>query len=568
MTSVDTSKLDTKIEVLRDHADEWAQLPVARKIDMLRTSRTNLGRCSKRWVDASVVGKQIDPDSPWVGEEWVSGPWALAGGIGGYIETLGAVAAGKSPSIAGVRKGPGGRLLVPVYPTNIFDRLLMSGVTIDIWMEPGVDEKYLTDHMATFYRKADPKGAVSLVLGAGNINAIAPMDALYRLLAFGEVVLLKMNPINEYLAEILAEVFEPFVSGGFLRVVRGGADVGAYLTRHPGIDAIHITGSAATHDVIVFGPGDDGRRRKLRGEPVLDKPITSELGGVGPVVVVPGPWTAADLRYQAEHVATMKFHNAGCNCIAAQVLVLAAEWELRDAFLDEIRKVFAELPQRAAYYPGTAERQSTLTAAHPAAESFGGDVPRTLITGLDPSSDDVCFSFEVFGPALAETSLPGVGAQSFLERAVAFCNDSLEGTLGATILVHPKTARELGPALDQALADLRYGAIGVNGWNAGAFLLAQSTWGAYPGHTLTDVGSGIGVVHNTFLLEKTEKAVIRQSFYPFPRSWLHGDPALLPKPPWFVTNRTADTTARRVAEFACDPGWSHIPGIFVSALRG
>jgi aldehyde dehydrogenase (NAD(P)+) len=127
---------------------------------------------------------------------------------------------------------------------------------------------------------------------------------------------------------------------------------------------------------------------------------------------------------------------------------------------------------------------------------------------------------------------------------------------------------ESGVALDRAIADLEYGAVGVNVWNAVAFLLAQATWGAYPGHTIEDIGSGIGVVRNSFLFDRPQKTVARGPFYPFPRSWLHGDPSLLPKPPWFVTNRTAHVTARRVATIAVDPRLRRIPGIFWSALRG
>jgi aldehyde dehydrogenase (NAD(P)+) len=285
--------------------------------------------------------------------------------------------------------------------------------------------------------------------------------------------------------------------------------------------------------------------------------------------VVPGPWSRADLRFQAENVVTMKLHNGGFNCVACQVLVLPLEWDLRADFLAEVRRVMTELPPRVAFYPGAAERQRAAVEAHPEAELFGGDVPRTLIAGLDPAAaDEPGFAEELFGAVLAETSLPGGSAAEFLRRAVDFCNDRLDGTLGATVLVHPRTARQLGAELDQALADLRYGAIGVNVWNAVAFLLAQATWGAYPGHTPADVGSGIGVVHNSFLFDRTEKTIARGSFYPFPRSWLHGDASLLPKPPWFVTNRTAHVTARRVAQFAVDPGWRHVPGIFLAALRG
>jgi aldehyde dehydrogenase (NAD(P)+) len=110
--------------------------------------------------------------------------------------------------------------------------------------------------------------------------------------------------------------------------------------------------------------------------------------------------------------------------------------------------------------------------------------------------------------------------------------------------------------------------VGVNVWNAVAFLLAQATWGAHPGHTLEDVGSGIGVVRNSFMFDRPQKTVVRGPFYPFPRSWLHGDTSLLPKPPWFVTNRTAHVTARRVATVAVDPRLRHLPGILWSALRG
>jgi aldehyde dehydrogenase (NAD(P)+) len=62
--------------------------------------------------------------------------------------------------------------------------------------------------------------------------------------------------------------------------------------------------------------------------------------------------------------------------------------------------------------------------------------------------------------------------------------------------------------------------------------------------------------------------VVRQPFYPSPRGLLHGSLALLPKPPWFVTNRTAASTARRLVEFEGDHSWLRMPGIFASALRG
>ena len=89
---------------------------------------------------------------------------------------------------------------------------------------------------------------------------------------------------------------------------------------------MHITGSDKTYDAVVFGPGAAGAARKAEDRPVLDKPVTAELGNVSPVIIVPGKWTVGELLYQAEHVATMLVNNAGFNCLAARVIVTSSEW--------------------------------------------------------------------------------------------------------------------------------------------------------------------------------------------------------------------------------------------------
>ena len=75
------------------------------------------------------------------------------------------------------------------------------------------------------------------------------------------------------------------------------------------------------------------------------------------------------------------------------------------------------------------------------------------------------------------------------------------------------------------------------------FLTAGCSWGAFPGHTLDDIQSGIGVVHNALLLAEPERSVVRGPFRPVHRSLLHGELAISPKPPWFVDNRTAAATS-------------------------
>ncbi|MET8471997.1 hypothetical protein ABZY90_22060 [Streptomyces sp. NPDC006422] len=52
---------------------------------------------------------------------------------------------------------------------------------------------------------------------------------------------------------------------------------------------------------------------------------------------------------------------------------------------------------------------------------------------------------------------------------------------------------------------------------------ANATWGAFPGHTIDDVQSGIGVARNALLLAQASRAVVRHPFRPMPRDLLRGE---------------------------------------------
>ncbi len=48
------------------------------------------------------------------------------------------------------------------------------------------------------------QGKLALVLGAGNVASIAPLDVLHKLFIENQVCLLKLNPVNDYLHDLLA----------------------------------------------------------------------------------------------------------------------------------------------------------------------------------------------------------------------------------------------------------------------------------------------------------------------------------------------------------------------------
>ncbi len=568
-------QVDKDIANLGTHATEWARLGIHRKIELLEGLRDRTAAQADLWVQLATEAKGIPAGSPLAGEEWTSGPWALLYGVNRLAETLSGIEKTGQVrlSVSAVRTRPDGQLVVDVFPQSAYDALLLSGIKAEVWMQPGVTPENLRQTMGSFYNKREPEGAVSLVLGAGNIASIAPLDVVYKLYAEGSVCLLKMNPVNDYLGPVLEAAFAEFIAAGYLATVYGGADVGAYVAEHPGVDEIHITGSARTFDAIYFGSGPEGEQRKRENRALTTKRMTSELGNVSPTIVVPGPWGEADIRFQAAHIATQKMHNGGFNCIAAQVLILPQTWEQGPALVSAVEAVLKGTPARHPYYPGAGDRERSMLAAHPDADlidAAGPDaIPRVVITGIDSAAtDEVCFRTEAFAAVLAVTSLPGDDPGDYLERAVEFANTRLWGTLGANILIHPATIKALGDRFEDAIADLRYGCIAVNSWTGVGFLLAQATWGAFPGHTPDDIQSGIGVVHNALLFDKPQKSVVYQPFYPFPRGLRHGQTAMLPNPPWFITNKRADKIAKNLVAFEAGPNPLRLAPIFSEALRG
>ncbi|MFG2626592.1 aldehyde dehydrogenase family protein [Streptomyces sp. NPDC048473] len=560
-------ELDAILSELSEGERHWAATSPAERGALLARVHTAVAAEAETWVRIASRIKLLPDDSPLVGEEWLSGPYALLTSLDVLSRTLRTVASGRGP-LDGAKFGqaPGGRVSVPVLPLTVYDRLLLNGFSAEVWMPPRVDADTVRRRAGLGARHPERTAGIGLVLGAGNVTSIAPLDVLYELIAHNRVVVLKLNPVLSDLEPVYRRALAPLVEHGVLRIVSGDGEVGGYLAHHPGVAHVHITGSLATHDIVAFGPGEEGRARKAAGTPLLDKPMTSELGGVSPVIVVPGAWSDADLRYQAEHIATQRLHNSGHNCIASQVVVVSSDWPQREAFLGLLREALRTAPARPAWYPGSAGRLAEAARCHPAAEWQGAEGSRLLVELGDGQEAAELGTTEYFAPVLGVLTLPGRGAE-FLDRAVETANRDLFGTLGANIVIDPATLKRLGRAFDHAVAALRYGTIAVNAWTAVGFLTATAPWGAFPGHTVTDAGSGIGVVHNALLIDAPERTVVRGPFRPFPRSVMGGEPALFPKPPWFVTARSAAVTGRRLTQLAKQPSWARVPAVFASAFR-
>jgi len=558
-----TAELDQLVEELAGGARVWAGLGLAERAAILRETQASIVEHAEAWAATAIAAKQV-PAGHLEGEEWTSGPAATAPMFAEYAASLDLLAAGRSP-LDGRRLGsaPGGRVTMPILPADLKDRVLFSGFTGEVWLQPGVTPEQALAEAGLGARRTGEYGGVGLVLGAGNISAIGPLDVAYELVAHNRASILKLNPTFQHLQPVYERALAPLVRRDLLRIVNGGAEVGAYLTEHPAIDHVHITGSGRTHDAIVWGTGEEAARNRAAGTPKLGKEITSELGGVSPIIVVPGRWSRADLRFQAEHVVTQRLHNAGHNCVGGQALILSSDWAQKQDFLAAIRAVLQEVTPRPSWYPGAPDRIAQARRTYPEAEEVGS----CLLVALRDDSPSELYDGEYFAAVLGITELPGTGA-TFLENAVAFANDRLDGTLGSAVIAAPADIKAMGARFEELIAELRYGAVSVNAWSGLAFLLGGATWGAYPGHTLEAVGSGMGIVHNTHLIDHAERTVVRGPFRPFPRSVLGGELALSPRPPWFVTARTSDTVGRALAALAGKRTWRGVLRVVPAAMRG
>jgi aldehyde dehydrogenase (NAD(P)+) len=245
------------------------------------------------------------------------------------------------------------------------------------------------------------------------------------------------------------------------------------------------------------------------------------------------------------------------------MLVTPKSWDKAPKLHAELVASLGRTPPRRAYYPGAEERWKLLVESHANVERIGeapaGALPWAIIKDLNPdSADERCFKMEPWCSVISETAIGSTDPVAFLDEAVKFCNERLWGTLAATIIIHPTSLKEprVAEALERAIANLRYGGIGINHWPAMVYALGVLPWGGHPSSTLEDIQSGRGWVHNTLMLEGIEKSVVR------------GPLVVKPKPPWFAGHKTAHVLGRKMVALEAEPSWWKVPGLVINALRG
>jgi hypothetical protein len=524
--------IDRNISKLRVNSAEFLNLDKTNLISMLEQTVDNIKTISYYWASLSSEKKGHLTKSK-EGEEWIGGPFSCIYALQYFIDYL------QNDDGLDVTKFDESTKSYKVFPTKNIEKLLFPFLEGEIRFGKNLNFNQINEYRGFANRFNNNKPKITLILGAGNVSSIPVLDALFHMIAHKSVIYIKLNPVNDYLLPIFTQVFEPFISRGFMIITEGDMEASKYLTEHEGFQQIHLTGSNYTYENIVYGRTLSDKERSLKTLPKINKkPITTELGNVTPIIVHPGNWSRAEIRHQAKKIVTAKLNNSGFNCIAAQVIILPKNWKHTDKLKRDIKYYLKKVGDTTSYYPGASENLNDLvqTENYDQINNLSCSTP-FLVSDLNLEKEYA--NKEVWSTALYFQELPYSTYENFCSKAVDYVNNHLWGNLGVTVLIKNHKKKTNQGILNTYIEELKYGTVAINEWSALGFVIPTLPWGGYPGNKDNDIQSGQGYVHNALLFESPQKGIVYSRFRLSP----------LIDPPWFVTNKKAHRIFRHLTYY-------------------
>lgn len=505
-----SGRYEATIASLRTGAAAFVTLDAGARAHLARRTASAIAAAADRWVDAAVgiktVGGPLLPEIR--AEELATGPVASLRLLLITARSLDEIARHGTPQPARAPRllhrdaSDAGLVGVEVVPERwIADRAMFPGhsAIVRCAVSGGLDafERVWREEC----RQRPRGGGVAAILGAGNVTGLAVADAVSQVFEHGRAAFVKLHPLHEPLLPVFRQALAPLAEAGLIAFEAGGIDVAREAVASAHVSHVHLTGGRAAFDGIVWGP--DGHR--AGGRPMLDKPISCELGGVTPWIVVPGRYTDAELRAQADLVAASMLNNTSFNCIATKCVVTCRTWDQRAAFLDLVGRRIAAAPVRRAWYPGAAAAWQEITESAAPAD---GTLPLVFRTGVDRAREPRWLEREWFAPVAVETPLDAADVEDFCTRASALTR-SLPGSLSCSVTLPATLSAHDRQRAEMLVEHLEYGTVAVNTWAALCYAFSSVPWGGFPGGTLADPGSGIGFVHDPLFLPLVHNSIVR-----------------------------------------------------------
>ena len=511
--------IDRFISTLRTKSKEFNSINNIQLASMLDETISNIKEVSYFWATICSDNKGTTK-TPAEGEEWLGGPFASVLATQYYIKSL--------TNDADLDEGNfnNSENSYKVFPNNFIERITFPFINAKVYFNKSMSFEDINKFRG-FSKRYDIEPSITLVLGAGNFSSIPYLDVLYHLITRRSVILLKLNPVNDYLKPVFEKVFKNFIERGYIIVTNGNINESKYMATHPGINHIHLTGSDKTYEDIVYGRELTGNERSIKTVPkVNSKPITSELGNVTPIIIHPGKWSTSDIKYQARKIVTGKLNNNGFNCIAAQVVVLPDGWGHTETLIKYVKYYMNKAKDRKAYYPDSIERLTKLEKdkSYERVNSLSCTTPHLTreIKAYNKYELDEVWSSTIYFRKIAYSN-----AEDYVKKSIDYCNNELWGNLGVSVIIKNHNNKFNKHITNSYIENLKYGTIAINEWAAIGYIIPQLPWGGFPGNKDNDIQSGQSVVHNSMLFESPLKGIVETKFRI----------SRLIDPPWFITNR-------------------------------
>ena len=511
--------IDRFISTLRTKSKEFNSINNIQLASMLDETISNIKEVSYFWSTICSDNKGTTK-TPAEGEEWLGGPFASVLATQYYIKSL------TNDDDLDEGNFNNSENSYKVFPNNFIERITFPFINAKVYFNKSMSFEDINKFRG-FSKRYDIEPSITLVLGAGNFSSIPYLDVLYHLITRRSVILLKLNPVNDYLKPVFEKVFKNFIERGYIIVTNGNINESKYMTTHPGINHIHLTGSDKTYEDIVYGRELTGNERSIKTVSKINpKPITSELGNVTPIIIHPGKWSTSDIKYQARKIVTGKLNNNGFNCIAAQVVVLPDGWGHTETLIKYVKYYMNKAKDRKAYYPDSIERLTKLEKdkSYERVNSLSCTTPHLTreIKAYNKYELDEVWSSTIYFRKIAYSN-----AEDYVKKSIDYCNNELWGNLGVSVIIKNHNNKFNKHITNSYIENLKYGTIAINEWAAIGYIIPQLPWGGFPGNKDNDIQSGQSVVHNSMLFESPLKGIVETKFRI----------SRLIDPPWFITNR-------------------------------
>ncbi len=317
----------------------------------------------------------------------------------------------------------------------------IQGATVSTWGGPAHD-----------YVAYEPYGVVGAII-PWNGPLFAATMVIAPALAAGNTVVIKSPDLAPWSVMKLGELFlEAGFPPGVVNIVTGGADVGAAIVAHPGVDKIQFVGSGATAKKVLVSAAE------------TLKPCGLELGGKSAVIV----FADADLQDAAKRGLSGAISANGQGCVNGTRLLV--ERPIYDAYLQMLGAMAAHIkvgdPLDPTTVMGPVISESALARILGMVDQGQIDGARLIAGGARLDGDHAAGSFmgltiladveqgsqlareEVFGPVLAVTPFDSE------EEALAIANGSDYGLGGYVHTQNLARAHRLAGALDAGMIQI------------------------------------------------------------------------------------------------------------------